>query len=113
MAADLQGGIDGGVIDSTPFSTLEHMSPRELEHMGRLTEPLIATSLDDRFRRVSWDEAIDRASAAIARVDPNRSYYYFSAGLRTRLVSCFSCAHGFAGPITSTVVRTTVTRPPG
>lgn len=78
MAADLQGGIDGGVIDSTPFSTLEHMSPRELEHMGRLTEPLIATSLDDRFRRVSWDEAIDRASAAIARVDPNRSYYYFS-----------------------------------
>jgi hypothetical protein len=70
MAADLQGGIDGSVIDSTPFSTLERLSSRELEHMGRLTEPLMATSLDDRFRRVSWKEAIACASAAIARVDP-------------------------------------------
>jgi molybdopterin-dependent oxidoreductase alpha subunit len=78
MAADLQGGIDGSVIDSTPFSTLERLSSRELEHMGRLTEPLMATSLDDRFRRVSWKEAIARASAAIARVDPKRSFYYFS-----------------------------------
>ncbi|MDP6601928.1 MAG: FdhF/YdeP family oxidoreductase [Phycisphaerales bacterium] len=78
MAADLHGGIQTSVIDGTPFSTLERMSPRELEHLGRLTEPLIATSLDDRFRRVSWDEAIHRASTAVERVDPSRSFYYFS-----------------------------------
>lgn len=78
MAADLQGGIRKDVIDSTPFSTLERMTPRELEHLGRLTEPLMATSLDDRFRRVSWDVAIERAVAALTRVDPDRSFYYFS-----------------------------------
>jgi molybdopterin-dependent oxidoreductase alpha subunit len=78
MAADMQGGIREATIDTTPFSTLERMSSRELEHLGRLTEPLMATSLDDRFRRVSWDEAIDRAVAAIKRVEPRRSFYYFS-----------------------------------
>ena len=78
MAADLQGSIPAATIDATPFSVLERMNPRELEHLGRLSEPLVATSLDDRFRRVRWDEAISRASAAIERVDPARSFYYFS-----------------------------------
>lgn len=77
MAADLQGAVSESAID-TPFANLEYMTSREFEHLGRLTMPLMATSLDDRFRRVSWDEAISRASAAIERVDPSRSFYYFS-----------------------------------
>ena len=78
MAADLQGAIPADVLDRTSFSTLERMTPRELEHSGRLTEPLIATSLDSTFRRVSWDEALSRAGAAMHRTDPGRSFYYFS-----------------------------------
>jgi molybdopterin-dependent oxidoreductase alpha subunit len=78
MAADLQGGIRPEVLRDTPFSTLERLTPRELERLGRLTQPLIATSLDDRFRPVSWDEAMQRAASAMQRVDPSRSFYYFS-----------------------------------
>ncbi len=78
MAADLQGAIPAKVLDHTPFSTLERMTPRELEHSGRLTEPLIATSLDSTFRRIGWDEALSRAGAAMERTDPARSFYYFS-----------------------------------
>jgi len=78
MAADLQGGIRADVVDDTPFATLESLTPRQLEHLGRITQPLIATSLDDRFRRVSWQEAMERATAAMRRVDPDRSFYYFS-----------------------------------
>ena len=78
MAADLQGGIRPEVIDENPFSSLERLTPRELEHLGRITEPLVAGPLDDRFRRVSWEEALERAGRAMARTDPDRSFYYFS-----------------------------------
>ncbi len=78
MAADLQGGIRPDVLNDTSFSTLERLTPRELERLGRLTRPLIATSLDDRFRTICWGEAMDRATAAMRRVDPSRSFYYFS-----------------------------------
>ncbi|MCH2139596.1 MAG: FdhF/YdeP family oxidoreductase [Phycisphaerales bacterium] len=78
MAADLQGAIRPETIDNTPFSTLEQLSPRELEGLGRLTQPLIATSLDDRFRRTTWDDAITRVAAAMQKTSPDRSFYYFS-----------------------------------
>jgi len=78
MAADLQGAIRADVISGTPLSTLEALSPRELEHLGRVTQPLLATALDDRFRVISWDEALKRASDAMRRASPDRSFYYFS-----------------------------------
>jgi len=78
MAADLQGGIRSEVIDQSPWAVLERLTPRALEHLGRLTEPLLAGPFDDRFRRVSWEEALDRAGQAMRRTDPDRSFYYFS-----------------------------------
>jgi len=78
MAADLQGAVRADVIADTPFSSLERLSPRELEHLGRLTVPLMATSLDDRFRPISWEEAMKRACAAMHRTKPDRSFYYLS-----------------------------------
>ncbi len=77
MAADLQGGVTAETIN-TPLSTLERLTSRELESLGRITQPMLATSFDDRFKVITWDEAIDRAGRALLRTDPNRSFYYFS-----------------------------------
>ena len=77
MGADLQGGISPETLDQ-PFATLERLSPRELEHLGRIRQPMLATSLDDRFRIITWEEAIERASRALSKTNPDRSFYYSS-----------------------------------
>lgn len=78
MAADLQGAIRPETFQDMPFEKMQRLTSRELEHLGRLTTPLIAGPLDDRFRPVSWDEAMERTAAAISRTAPGRSFYYFS-----------------------------------
>ena len=78
MAADLQGEIRPDVMQDLTFERMKRLTPRELEHLGRLTTPLIAGPLDDRFTPVSWDEAMQRCTEALRRTAPDRSFYYFS-----------------------------------
>ncbi|MCH2135330.1 MAG: FdhF/YdeP family oxidoreductase [Phycisphaerales bacterium] len=78
MAADLQGAVPEDVLAQLTFERMQGLTPRELEHLGRITTPLYAGGLNDKLRPVSWDEAIDKAVAAIDRTSPERSFYYFS-----------------------------------
>ena len=78
MAADLQGAIRDDVITNTSIAQLQKLTPRELESLGRITTPLRVGPLGDRFERIGWDEAMELVGAAIARTEPDRSFYYFS-----------------------------------
>jgi molybdopterin-dependent oxidoreductase alpha subunit len=78
MAADLQGAIRPEVLDDLSFQRLQGMTPRALEHLGRITTPLLASGLDDRLRPVTWKEAMDRIAKAINKTPPDRSFYYLS-----------------------------------
>ena len=46
MAADMQGAITHKFFEQYSIAQLSAMSPRELESCGRLTFPVIASSLD-------------------------------------------------------------------
>ena len=78
MAADLQGAIKPEVLEELSFRRLQGMTPRELEQLGRITTPLLASGLDDRFRPVTWAEAMDRVVRAMGKTPPDRSFYYLS-----------------------------------
>ncbi|MFN7020623.1 MAG: FdhF/YdeP family oxidoreductase [Phycisphaerales bacterium] len=65
MAADMQGRIRTGFFDEFSFDKLARFTPRELEHSGRLVEPLIAEPGDKSYRAISWEEALDRVAAAL------------------------------------------------
>ncbi len=46
MAADMQAPIEPAFFERNGFDALRAMSPRELEHCGRLAEPLYAGPTD-------------------------------------------------------------------
>lgn len=78
MAADLQGAIHEHFFDDFSIQQLKAFSPRELEAAGRLTQPLCAGPLDSHYRRISWDDAIERIAKKLKKTDPQEAFFYFS-----------------------------------
>ena len=78
MAADLQTPIPKSFWDEWPLDRLASLSPRQLEYCGRLSQPVIREAGGDRYRVISWHEAMQLASQALAKTNPDRSFFYFS-----------------------------------
>ncbi|MFQ5424717.1 MAG: FdhF/YdeP family oxidoreductase [Phycisphaerae bacterium] len=78
MAADMQGGIAREFFVRNGFAELRAMSPRDLEHAGRLVEPLVAGPEDTRYRPISWEEAMSRCVERLRATPPNESFFYCS-----------------------------------
>jgi molybdopterin-dependent oxidoreductase alpha subunit len=78
MAADMQGRIHPGFFDEFGFDKLSRFTPRQLEHSGRLVEPLFAAPGERTYHPISWDEAIHKAAAALKATTPDRTFFYFS-----------------------------------
>ena len=78
MAADMQGAITESLFEAYTIAQLGSMSPRELESLGRLVFPVYAGPLDMNYKRISWDEALQKVSSKMKESDPANSFYYFS-----------------------------------
>ena len=55
MAADMQGKIPDGFFKRFSVSEMKGMTSRELEHAGRLTEPLLLEPGATHYREISSD----------------------------------------------------------
>src|SRR5262245_9481245 len=78
MAADMQGRIRPTFFDEFNFDKLSRLTPRELEHSGRLVEPLFAAPGDTTYRPISWDEAMAKVAGALKATTPDHTFFYFS-----------------------------------
>ncbi|HET7706823.1 MAG TPA: FdhF/YdeP family oxidoreductase [Thermoanaerobaculia bacterium] len=78
QAADMAGAISEEFFRTTPISTLERLTSAEFEKLGRLTFPIMATGGDSHFRRISWDEAYERAADAFRGAKPEETFFYSS-----------------------------------
>jgi molybdopterin-dependent oxidoreductase alpha subunit len=78
MTADMQGAVPDSFFETMGLDQMAGMTPRELEAMGRLTEPLYAGPLDRRFRIISWDEAIHRVARKLGGTPPDEAFFYVS-----------------------------------
>jgi len=78
MAADMQGRITSEFWKRYSLDELRAMSPRELEHMGRLAEPVIASPGDTRYRPISWDAAMAFCAERLKAVAPDETFFYAS-----------------------------------
>ncbi|UUZ89512.1 molybdopterin-dependent oxidoreductase [Paenibacillus sp. P25] len=58
---------------------LRRMDSTALRKLGRSPYPLIRERGERRFRRLSWDEALDRIAAKIRSIDPKRLAFYLTA----------------------------------
>ncbi|MEQ9410782.1 MAG: FdhF/YdeP family oxidoreductase [Fuerstiella sp.] len=78
MASDLQGAIPKSFWQSCDLPRLKAMSSRQLEHCGRLVEPVLLSPGGTHFRPVSWDEALQKMVSAMQSAGPLRSFFYAS-----------------------------------
>lgn len=61
---------------------LRKLSSTELRKLGRIPYPLIREPGERRFRRLSWDEALDRVADKMRTLDPkNYAFYSTSRGI--------------------------------
>lgn len=61
---------------------LRRLDGRSLRKLGRLAWPMLRERGQKRFRRISWDEALDLAAVRLRAADPKRvAFYLTSRGL--------------------------------
>jgi len=78
MAADMQSPLHQRFFESTSVDELSRMTSRELENLGRLAYPVQLKSGESHYRRVSWDDALNRAAGRLRSTDPRRVFLYSS-----------------------------------
>ncbi len=78
MVADMQGAIRPEFFQTYSIAQLQAFSPRELEHCGRLTQPLLYTAGEQYYRPIAWEDAFARIVGKLKRVTADETFWYFS-----------------------------------
>lgn len=78
QAGDMAGTISEDFIRYNSLQAMGRLNSAEFEQLGRIAFPMIAEPHDTHFRRVSWDEALDRAGDAFRQAGPDETFWYSS-----------------------------------
>jgi molybdopterin-dependent oxidoreductase alpha subunit len=78
MVADMQPGIPPTFWQQTSVADLAKMSPRELEHCGRLIQPVLYEQGQTHYRPITWTDAFTRIADELRRTRPDETFWYFS-----------------------------------
>lgn len=74
----MQPAIPDAFWNAHPVNRLRSLSPRQLEHAGRLARPVVRRAGQSRFVPVSWDEALAELAGTLQATPPDASFFYFS-----------------------------------
>lgn len=77
QSTDIQPPIPKEIFQHS-LKELKELSGHELEHLGRLNQPVYKAAGEDRYQILSWDEAFELAAARLRGTDPARSFFYSS-----------------------------------
>jgi molybdopterin-dependent oxidoreductase alpha subunit len=77
QSTDIQPPIPLAVFEH-PLSEFQQLSAHEIEHLGRLNNPLYKSADSDRYKPIEWDEAFDLIAQRFAATPPERSFFYTS-----------------------------------
>ncbi len=77
QSTDIQPAIPSEIFQHS-LSELRELSSYELEHLGRLGNPLFKEKKANHFREVSWAWALTYAAEKFSTTDPSRSFFYSS-----------------------------------
>lgn len=77
QSTDIQEPIPTDLFSHT-LDDFKQLSAYELEHLGRLNNPLFKSADDNKYTPVSWEFALDKMARAFAATHPDRSFFYSS-----------------------------------
>ncbi len=78
MAADMQPPIPEHFWKQHSLEQLRQWSPRDLEHAGRLVQPLRWEQGQTHFHPASWNEALQDIAQTLHATSPEQVFFYFS-----------------------------------
>ena len=78
IAADLQGGIKEDFWRTYSVAQLQRFSPYDLEHCGRLTQPVRLRKGSQYYEVVSWEEAFRGIVSKLTSLQADETFWYFS-----------------------------------
>jgi len=77
QSTDIQEPIPIDLFNHT-LDDFKQLSAYELEHLGRLNNPLFKSADGNKYSPVSWEFALDKMARAFAATNPERSFFYSS-----------------------------------
>ncbi len=78
QSSDLRPPIPAAIFADNTIDELRTLTGRQLEALGRLETPLYKPAGATSYQPIGYDAALDRIAAHMARVDPQRSFFYGS-----------------------------------
>jgi molybdopterin-dependent oxidoreductase alpha subunit len=78
MVADMQGAIQPQFWSTYALVQMQQFSPRELEHCGRLTQPVVVRRGEQYYRPITWEDAYSRIVHKLKSITPDETFWYFS-----------------------------------
>jgi len=78
QAGDMMPPIAEDFFRQTTIRELETLTSAECERLGRLAFPIMAEAGATHFRRIGWDEALDRTAEALRATAPEEAFFYSS-----------------------------------
>ena len=78
MVADMQGGVKPSFFETYSLPQLRAFSPHQMEHAGRLVQPVILEKGSQHYRPIDWAEAMERIATKLKATKPAESFFYFS-----------------------------------
>ena len=77
QSTDIQSPIPDAIFDYS-LSDFRQLSPHELEHLGRLGNPIYKKKDEDNFQVIDWEEALDKIAKRFKASEPEKSFFYSS-----------------------------------
>ena len=78
QAGDMQPAITENFFAQTSIAEMRFMTSAQLERLGRLAFPVLAEESATHFRRIGWDEALERTAEALRTSAPHEAFFYAS-----------------------------------
>src|SRR5690606_16915803 len=75
QSTDIQAPIPLEVFDH-PLDDFKQLSPYDLEHLGRLHNPLHKPADSNRYQAISWSDALNLMAGRVAATPPACSFVY-------------------------------------
>jgi molybdopterin-dependent oxidoreductase alpha subunit len=78
MVADMQGAVQPSFFETYSLPQLRAFTPHQLEHSGRLVQPVILEKGGQYYRPIAWSDALGRIAAKLKSTPVDESFFYFS-----------------------------------
>jgi molybdopterin-dependent oxidoreductase alpha subunit len=78
MVADMQGAVKPEFFETYSIPQLQAFTPYQMEHSGRLVQPVVLEKGSQHYRPISWDDCVGRIARKLSATRPDETFWYFS-----------------------------------